>query len=229
MTTEPSTTPQLTTAAEAAARLDLGAVSQDGPSAGTTFMVRLVRRIAEGTPVPADEAMSLAGNLALQAARRLLDRNTERNENGDIIGAVGLSLSGHPHGFKVGGVDLQAWCAWDTFLLPQILGKEAEVTSQDPVTGTPIGLTISPERVEDSPDGVVVSVVYPDLAGSDNTGSIQELFCGFVQFFSSVETAQQWFGERDVPADVVTADEAFVLGTMRFAEMIAAGRALDET
>jgi alkylmercury lyase len=228
MTVEPSTTPQLTTAAEAAERLNLGVVTQELPDAVSMLMARLLRRLAHGEPVSMADALDLAGELDRDEAQGILERSVERDDDGRVVGAVGLSLAGHPHIFKVGDAELTAWCAWDTFFLPQILGATAEVTSEDPVTGELIELTISPDQVVISPKDAVVSVVYPNREECDTPAAVQELFCGFVLFFGSVASAQRWFGERDIPAGLLTPDEAFVLGSMRFADLIAAGKALDE-
>lgn len=194
------------------------------------LMVRTLRRLAEGRPIPADEFEALSRDIeGAGQARDFVRQRAELDENGNLVGYMGLSQrEDHPHGFEVDGVPLRAWCAWDTLFLPPILGRSARVTSTDPATGAAIALTSTPDGVSEAhAAGLLVSVVIPEARGADVTvGDIQSTFCDFVHFFSDREAAEHWLGERGVDAELITIAEAVELGRAQFGELweiVAAG------
>jgi hypothetical protein len=64
-----------------------------------------------------------------------------------------------PHRLYLGDIELSAWCAWDTLFLPELLERTAEVHSHSPPDETPVRLRVSPRRVEQARDGLMVSMV----------------------------------------------------------------------
>jgi alkylmercury lyase len=54
------------------------------------------------------------------------------DEQGHVIGFLGLSIRPMPHRLTVTGRTLYAWCAFDTLFLPELLGAAAEVESRCP-------------------------------------------------------------------------------------------------
>lgn len=85
-----------------------------------------------------------------------------RIDDYNIIGFWGLALTETSHRLTVDGVQLYAWCAWDTLFLPAILDADAVIHSVDPNTGEPVTLTVTPDAVrEHSPDGIVMSFLAP--------------------------------------------------------------------
>ena len=136
-----------------------------------------------------------------------------RDEEGRVVGFRGLAQPETPHRFEVNGARLHAWCAWDTLFLPALIGKTARVSSQCPVTGETISLTVAPDGVEAlSPEGAVVSMLMP-ADGFD--ADVIQSFCHHVHFFASREAGEQWIGEREGDdAFLLTVDEAFHLGEL---------------
>ena len=86
---------------------------------------------------------------------------TERDENGNIVGAMGLSLNKHAHTFIVDDAAMSTWCAMDTLFLPAMIGQVATVESISPVRRETIRLRVTPEGVEScNPPGAVVSISH---------------------------------------------------------------------
>ena len=148
-----------------------GAPRDYGPD-NSRLLIALWRELALGRPVTPERLARTVSELgmALDAADEFLRGSSERDAEDNIVGLVGLSLNEHwAHRFRVDGVSLRTWCAWDSLFLPPLLGRTATIESESPVTGETVRLTVSPERVEDvEPHGSVVSIVIMD--GEDSRG-----------------------------------------------------------
>lgn len=216
---------KVSTAEEVREQLDQAGVRLEAPPDTARLVVRTLRRLAQGRPVPMTEVEELASDLERgEEAVDFIEQMTEKDDGGDVVGLVGLSLNDHPHDFEVGGQDLHTWCAWDTLFLPQLLGRTAHIVSKDPATGQQVRLRISPDGVERAqPEGVLVSVVIPDeeIGSSGNAEQIQAVFCNFVHFFTTADAAGAWFSERDMPVSFLTLDEAVKLGRLQLADLMA--------
>ena len=214
---------KLSSAQEVAEDLDCTAGCGEFPPDTARLTVRTLRHLAEGRPLSEAELSELAADLdGREEAVAAVAMMSERNAEGEIVGHMGLTQADHPHRFEVDGRELHAWCAWDTLFLPQLLGKTARVTSQDPATGSTVTLTVTPDGVESVEDGVIVSVVFPRVEDGEAMGAeqLQEIFCSFVHFFTDLEAAARWFEQREMPVSFLTPAEAFELGSIRFASII---------
>ena len=139
----------------------------------TRLLLRIWQALADGRPVSAEHSARIISELGndTASANRFLDTVCERDPAGDIIGAVGLALDGHPYRFRVNGVDLCTWCAVDTLFLPAMLGRRAEVRSVSPLSGDNIRLIVDAQGVQcREPESTVVSLPVVDAADVD-TGS----------------------------------------------------------
>ena len=225
MSSQSTTEVALSTAAEISEQLDGAGVRLETPPDTARLIVRTLRRLAEGHPFPMKEIAQLASDLEnAKEALEFIDQMSEKDEKGNVLGHLGLSLNDHPHQLEVDGRELHAWCAWDTLFLPLFLGRPAHVTSNDPATGKEIRLTVSPDRVERSqPEHIVVSVVVPDVEEGHTwtAEQAQVLFCNFIHFFADAKAASQWFAERNMPVSFLTVEDAVELGRIRFKEIIA--------
>ena len=180
------------------------------------LLLQVIRQLALGYPITADQVDYRIAEfgIAKDQAHQFLREVTERDATDQIVGAMGLSLSQHPHRLSVAGVPLSAWCALDTLFLPAILGQTATIESPSPVMQHPIRLRVSPERVEEvTPKAAVVSFVLVDPS-RENMASVQAIwgaFCNHVHFFASREEGEQWADGRD---DIVllTVEEGFAWG-----------------
>lgn len=177
------------------------------------LLLQVIRRLAHGHPITMEQVDQDIAALGLvkEKAHQLLREVTERDAADQIVGAMGLSLSEHPHRLSVAGVSLSAWCALDTLFLPALLQQTITIESPSPVTHRLIRLRVSPERVEEvNPASAAVSVVLADPS-QENMASVEAIwgaFCTHVHFFASREEGEQWANGRD---DIVllTVEEGF--------------------
>lgn len=183
-----------------------------GP-ARARLLLQIIRQLAHGHPITTEQADHLIADLGIgsEETHQFLRECTERNAMDQIVGAMGLSLSDHPHRLSVAGVSLSAWCALDTLFLPALLQQMVTIESPSPVTHHSIRLRVSPERVEEvTPQAAVVSFVLmdPSRENMDSVQAIWSAFCNHVHFFASREEGEQWANGRD---DIVllTVEEAF--------------------
>ncbi len=179
------------------------------------LLLRVMRRLAKGEPVPGTQVDEIVAGLGLapDEARQFLQKITERNAEGQIVGIMGLSLNDSPHRLSVNGVTLSAWCAEDTLFLPAMLKQAATIESYSPVSKEKIRLTVSPERVEAvSPAGAAVSMVVVDPT-EESMASVQAIwttFCNHIHFFVSREEAERWAaGKAATRIAVISVDEGF--------------------
>jgi alkylmercury lyase len=168
---------------------------EDGPD-HTRLLLQVVRQLAHGHPITAEQMDRLIADLGIarEEAHQFLREVTERDETDQIVGAMGLSLSDHPHRLSVVGVSLSAWCALDTLFLPTMLGQTATIESPSPVTHQPIRLRVSPEQVEEvDPISAVVSYVLVD-PNREHMASVEatwSAFCSHVHFFATREEGER--------------------------------------
>ena len=180
------------------------------------LLVHVVRALAKGRPVTATQVDRIVADLraAGDQAERFLRRVTERNGDDNIVGALGLSLKQHPHGFIVDGIRMTAWCAWDTLFLPAMLRKTATVESESPLSKDKIRMRVGPEGVREvDPAGTAMSmvVVEPDTAEMSSAADIMMTFCRNIHFFACADEVTRWAAGRD-DIMTLTLDEAFELG-----------------
>jgi alkylmercury lyase len=173
--------------------------------------VSIYRLMLQGEPL-ASKRIAASLGLLPEVVNQFLENwgGIEYNDVDSITGCWGLSLSKTKHRFEVDGHDLYTWCAWDALFIPGIISKTAFVTSNCPVTGNPIRLTVSPDGVESvKPADVCVSFIKPEAAGMQQ--SIVKSFCHYVNFFSSESTGVQWVSANP-GTFLLTMNQAFALG-----------------
>ncbi|NIS83391.1 MAG: alkylmercury lyase [Anaerolineales bacterium] len=169
--------------------------------------VRTMQALAKGKPVSPDQLAKI-WEMPLAHVKAVLDQATGRVEidsQGRLIGGV-LSLNPTPHRISMNGEQLFAWCAYDAIYAPGVVGKTAQIDSQDPITGDSIRVTITPDGVVDAqPEGTVVSVVGGKM---DMRGGPESPRCTQMLFFGSRDSAHQWLqGRADV--SILTVEEVF--------------------
>jgi hypothetical protein len=142
---------------------------------------RIWREVAEGrlvTPERAHEIITVLGVSGVEA-HAFLDKMAEKDDNGNIIGILGLSQDARwAHGLTVNGMALRTWCAWDQFFLAQVLNQTVLGESRCPVSDREIKITISPGGVRScEPSTAVVSIVTLDPDKHDKR-KLEELWSG---------------------------------------------------
>jgi alkylmercury lyase len=155
--------------------------------------IAIYRCLAQGRRASIAEIARAAGVEAaeVEAAVRGWRGRIYLDDSGAVIGYAGLSLATTRHRFRVDGRDLHAWCAWDTLFIPALLGSEAEVESQCPVSGERILLRVTRRGADlASHPGTVLSFVTPQEGkiAEDVIGN----FCHFVHFFASAAHGERW-------------------------------------
>lgn len=207
---------------------DAGTIDLRGNKA--QLFIQSVRRLAEGKPLTAQDVTEIAGGVGLSRnqAGAVLSWLAERNEEGDIVGLAGLSLKQWNHNFEVNGRHFTTWCALDTLYLPQIIRKDAKIRSVDPITDEKIHVTLAPDGVVEAPANAVISIVIPkiDQKGLESAEQIWSAFCSYSHYFTSTESARQWFQERHVEPLFLSVDEGFELAGKWFAQIIQVAHAL---
>ena len=134
------------------------------------LLVRVVRILAKGRPVTTNQVNEIVTELGIDpdASEQFLQTVAERDDDDDIVGALGLSLKQHPHRFIVGGTQMTTWCAQDTLFLPVMLQQLATVETRSPVSKKKIRITVGPEGViKARPVGAVMSTVIFDPHDSE--------------------------------------------------------------
>lgn len=164
-------------------------------------------QLAERTGLSREQVQALFDNYAAQGG--------EFDEDGNLVGAA-LTLNPTIHEVTIDGHLLYAWCSLDTFFIPGLMGKTAEVASTDPVTGDTIQLTVTPDGIPHyDPATTHLSIAVPGLScridGSSgpHTGPESEA-CNQMYFFSSRQSAEMWVQESPGIA-IFTVDEAWQL------------------
>jgi alkylmercury lyase len=186
------------------------AIANSGSWERMAYFLPLIRLLSNGHPVSLEQlatALERPSEEVTEILRQFEDIVSD--EDGRIVGA-GLSFLPTPYRFKVNGHVLYTWCALDTLIFPVWLERPAQVSSSGPVTGQPIHLTVTPERLEhfDPPSGVLSLLIQDGLATCCN---IREAFCAYSQFFASREAASTWLSQH-ADAHLLPIEEAFTLG-----------------
>ncbi len=187
--------------------------------------IQALRLLTEGRPISSDQVEQIAAGHGLtgEEANAALNWVAERNDDGHIVGLAGLSLNNWGHKFNVGGQAMTTWCALDTLYLTHIIRQPVEVESPDPVTNETIRVTFGSDQVEGyTPSSAVVSIVIPKVKekGLESAEEIWTAFCNYSLYFTSTETALEWFADKHVEPVFLTVEEAHELGGKWFQKVI---------
>lgn len=184
----------------------------DQGEAGTMkWLLRpLVQMLVKGgEPVTVEDIASTIGK-PLEEVKSILSSlpSVELDEQDRVVG-YGITLIPTPHRFEVDGKQLYAWCALDTLLFPEFIGRTVHIESPCHKTGKPIRLTVEPDLVVSvKPSTAVVSIVTPD-----EMSSVRSSFCNEVHFFSSESAAKDWLNQHP-EGKVIPVGDAFELGRL---------------
>lgn len=192
--------------------------STDEQRAGIT----LLRRLADGHPVTAEQLAQSLGITTHEAERMILDSGISsfvHTEDGQVQSAFGLSIVPTGHGFTIDDRTLWTWCALDALFLPELLATTAEVESKDPETDEPIHLTVSPTAIASShPDDIVVSLNSPEAWETTSVPRLIVTACHFIHFFATRESGQRW-ASRQRDAVLAPLEDAFIYGRRQNARL----------
>ena len=188
----------------------------------------LYREIAKGAPIEPATVEKLIADAGVdpEESAEFIAGITERDDDGNVLGGIGLTQRQYAHQFEVDGVGLTTWCAWDTLFIAQILGRTAHVTSYAPGTGEEITLEVGPEGVTSNPPEAVVSFVLldPEQIDMESLESIYMVFCHQIHFFPSREAAEKWSADSEYKFAIMSVDDAYEVGSVAFANLIKAAQ-----
>jgi len=172
---------------------------------------QLLWALAEGRPVSPEqiaEALCISREEALSSLRE--SPGVKLDDEDNVIGCFGLSLTPTPHHFRLGDHELFTWCALDALFLPIVLNRSARVESSCAVTGNRVLVEVSPDAIQRvEPAGAVMAIIVPEA--SEVCRDVRGAFCDKVHFFSSSETASVWVTEHK-GATILSVNEAYRLG-----------------
>ncbi len=188
------------------------------------LLIQAWQLLTDGSPVTPGQIEQIfsANQIPFDGGNAFINRVSERDGAGNVVGIFGLSQLKHPHQFEVKRHTFSTWCAWDTLFLPVFLKQTATIKSYCPTTKEKIQLTISPEKVEQvAPPGTVLSMVVPEIAkgGCDSPEEIRCSFCQLVHFFSSYEGAAEWVSEKNRDIAILSVEDGYRLGQLAFEEL----------
>ncbi|MCH8198750.1 MAG: hypothetical protein IIA54_01610 [Chloroflexi bacterium] len=191
--------------------------------AQSKVLVATWRAVAEGVPVTPERIAGIAADsgMSTDEAVEFLTWMSEKDDAGNILGVMGLTQTGWPPAkFTVDEHELHAWCALDTFFLPLMLNKTADV--EVPVaTGGSIRLRIGPERVESvEPTGAVMTTVVPGISNTERLELAEEIwniFCHHSLYFRSREEADAFTAGKDLEIIVLSIEDAYEVASRAFA------------
>lgn len=173
--------------------------------------IRTIQGLSKGQPISPDELAEM-WEVPLEQVRTVLQAaaengNAEIDSDGNLVGGI-LSLNPTSHSIFIGDRKLYAWCAYDAIYAPGVLAETARIESQDPVTGSPIQVVVTPQGIgEVNPKEAVVSIVQ---GNTDMRGGPESPRCTQMLFFESSESASQWVKDRSGVA-ILTVEEVFDL------------------
>ncbi len=188
------------------------------------LLIRLWQRLTDGSSITPEQIEQIfsAIQIPFDTGNAFINKVSERDGEGNVVGIFGLSQLKHPHQFEVKGHTFSTWCAWDTMFLPALLKQTAMIRTYCPATKEKIRLTITPEKVEHvAPPGTVLSMVVPEIVkgGCDSSEEIRCSFCQLVHFFSSTEGAAEWVSEKNRDIAILSVEEGHRLGQLAFEEL----------
>ncbi len=159
-----------------------------------------------------------------------LDRQglIRRNQIGDVVGSVGLSVEPSRHELHVGDQQFWTWCAYDAVGILAALEASGRVLSRSPLTGTPIdvqfrdGLPVASEVVLFMPD---FSVSLSHGAPSPDPGvSVFDDWCPQINLFEDRAASQAWAERRGARGQILSLTEAATRGAAHWQPMVPTAR-----
>ncbi|MFF1676202.1 organomercurial lyase [Streptomyces sp. NPDC058256] len=114
------------------------------------------------------------------------------------------------------GVEVWSMCAVDALGIPDMLGRDAVITSADPVTGETITVSSSGGRLVWQPSTAVVYIGQRSCAGP-----AADVACGALNFFTNRRTARTWAEQHhDYTGGAVSQTRAEALGRSVFGSLL---------
>ncbi|MFJ7779260.1 organomercurial lyase [Streptomyces yangpuensis] len=139
------------------------------------------------------------------------------DDTGRIQAAYPFSAVPTEHAVQIkDGPTVWSMCAIDALGIPVMLATDAVITSTDPVTGETVRVEFTGGKTTWQP---ATAVVY--YGARPGTGPAAAVCCGYLRFFTTRATAEQWTGQRaDLSGAVLDQAEAERLGADIFGPLL---------
>jgi alkylmercury lyase len=142
----------------------------------------------------------------------------DRDAQGLVLGAAGLTLGDGPHALAVDGHPFRTWCAFDALGIPAALGSDAHVQTACGVCGSPIEIELSEGR----PKGRNSARLWLSAGGADMRAD----FCTPTVLLCSAAHARAWAERHGRHGRVLTLAGATDLGAANWASVAATATTL---
>ena len=158
----------------------------------------------EDIAVPEELAERLRQGFLLNTAPRTLGELTRTAFAPGTMCSPSALISEAPtrHQVRFGDERFYTHCVVDTFALPTLQGKTADITSTDPVSGEELRFRVTPQGLEEEEESLSRAVVSVGAAACD-AGSGYTTCCPFINLFSSAENYEQWIKQHPGVVSVV--------------------------
>lgn len=139
------------------------------------------------------------------------------DEDGRIRAAYPFSATPTSHRVRIdGGAEVFSMCAVDALGIPAMLGRDAVISSTDPVTGEPVTVTSMGGTTVWEPDSAVVFVGRRGCSGP-----AAAVCCDTLNFFTSRASASTWSKRHpNVLGEIVGQARAEELGRQVFGPLL---------
>ncbi len=190
---------------------------RDLPAPARELHRRILTHLAERGRPPANRqlqewadhlSVNLPDALSTLAARELIFADPAA---GRVHG--GVPFAAHPTAHRVriaAGPEVPANCALDALGIPAMLGRDADITSTDPTTGTPVTASVRAGRWSWEPAEAAVFV------GTSGPGQLTEACCPVINFYASPQAARAHQDALGLTGTVLTLPDAARAGGLVF-------------
>ena len=174
--------------AMAAAFLDLSPAEQ-------RLVVIVYETLLQGRPATIEELATASGWSREDVGERLHGwPGVFFDGDGRVVGFWGVATEEMSHRVEIGDAATWAWCAFDPLFIMPLVGRTARVSSQCPVTGETVSLTVTPDAVvQVHPADATVSFLTPDRRFD---ADVRVTFCHYVLFFASRDAGERWTADH---------------------------------
>ena len=133
-----------------------------------------------------------------------------------LLGAYPFSAILRGHKVQLaGGPTVEAYCAIDALGIPAMLNRDVVISSQDPDTGEPIGITVTNGQASWRPDNTVVL-----LGSGPSCGPTACQNCPYITFHSSPATAAAHLQAAHLDGEILTQSQALDAGALLFGDLL---------
>jgi len=192
------------------------AISEAMPPLSATqleLVLSAYRAMLAGTPAEVTTIAAGADWRVDEAASQLREwPGVSFDRQGKVMGFWGLTvapISTHLVTTKAGSS--WAWCALDPLFILPLVDERGTVAARSGVTGKPVELVVTPDRVTPiaaGSDEVYVSFLTPTGPFSSD---VRLTFCDYVHYFDSRQSAERWTSEHS-GTFALPLDEAAAIG-----------------